>query len=624
MSYRLEVGSFASAASRRLGRAFPQDPDLRMNVLAIVIGVIAGIGAVFFRVTIWVAQEVFYSKSLNPGNVEFHLISSPNLFSILAPLGALRFVLLPALGGLFVGFIIVKTTRKVSGHGVPKVLEAILTRGGQIDPKIAIYKTVASSIAIGSGGSLGREGPIVQIGSASGAYFGRFVDRKSYTRTLVAAGAAGGIAATFNAPLAGVMFALEILLAEYYLRNVIAVVLSAVVATAIARPLLDFTPSPGVRQFLVPVNYQLVRPEVELPLYVLLGVVIAFGGAAMVKLLYAVEHGFERLDVPFYYKPAAGGALLGLSTLFTVELLDVDPIQAATWLFGVGYDTIGSSIEGNLVLAVLLVLGVMKLVGFSLSVGSGSSGGVFSPALFIGSMFGGAFGLLAHGALPNVAPAGAYALVAMGGMFAASARAPLTATLIIFELTGQYSIILPLLMVCVIGSEISQRLLDGGTIYSQKLRDKGLTVQERRIGSLEDLTAEDVMTHDVGTLLVGTSIEDAVEIFRETQYHGMPIVEDDDTLVGILTLTDLEPVLSDSLAANEGTLAGSLKQEVAAPVEALGTTALVTATTDTNLLSIVDKMERRGVSRIPVVDDHGKLQGLITESDILDAYDSSF
>jgi CIC family chloride channel protein len=213
----------------------------RMNLLAITVGVIAGLGAALFRAAIWLFQGVFWGGRLNPGAVGFSPLPTSGLFGWLAPLGSFRFVLLPALGGLLVGIVIALTTREVSGHGVPKVLEAILTRSGRIRPSIALYKTLASSIAIGSGQSLGREGPIVQIGSAAGSWFGRFSDVRSYRRTLVAAGAAGGIAATFNAPLAGIMFALEIILSEFDLTNAVAVVLSSVTATAVARPILSFT-----------------------------------------------------------------------------------------------------------------------------------------------------------------------------------------------------------------------------------------------------------------------------------------------------------------------------------------------------------------------------------------------
>jgi CIC family chloride channel protein len=625
-------GPIASASSRYSGRiravlrstplTIPENQNIRMNLIAIAIGVVAGLGAVGFRIAIWVVQELFYGTALDPGNVAFQLIAVPNLFSVLAPLGDLRLLVLPALGGLLVGVVIVLTTPEVRGHGVPNVLEAMLVRGGRINPKIAAYKAVASSIAIGSGGSLGREGPIIQIGSAAGSYFGQFVHSR-HTRTLVAAGAAAGIAGTFNTPIAGIMFALEILLAEYYLQHVIAVVLSAVVATAVARPLLEFTATPGVRDFLVPTSYQLVTPAIEFPVYILLGIVIAVAGTLVVKLLYRLEGEFERLPGQPYVKPALGGFLLGGSVLLGAALFHTSSLQSATWLFGVGYNTVHSAISGELALAVLVGLAVLKAFGFSLSVGSGSSGGVFSPSLYIGAMVGGAFGVLVHAMFPATASAGAYALVGMGGVFAATASAPLTATIIIFELTGQYTIILPILVVSVIGSEVADALLQGGTIYTQKLRERGITVQERRIGSLEDLTADDVMTASVDTLPVGLTVGEAIERFQATDHHGMPVVDSADRVVAIVTLSDLQRVLNNHV---EATLAngGSLDpvSDLEMPVEDIGTTSVLTAAMETNLLSVVDLMERADVGRIPIVDGRGRLHGIVTRSDVLDAYDN--
>ncbi|MBS1264042.1 MAG: H(+)/Cl(-) exchange transporter ClcA [Methanonatronarchaeales archaeon] len=312
------------------------------------------------------------------------------------------------------------------------------------------------------------------------------------------------------------MFALEVLLAEYYLRHVISVVLSAVMATAVARSLLQLTPNLGIRDFLVPVQYQMVTPIVELPLYMVLGVVVAIVGVLVVKVLYGMEHFFERLDVPGFTKPAIGGALLGGTILATSYITGESGHTSTTWLMGVGYDTVRSSISGELAIAIMVILAIMKVVGFSMTVGSGSSGGIFSPSLYIGAMAGGAFGVAVHALVPGTAPAGAYALVGIAGVFAAAASAPLTATLMIFELTGQYSIILPVLVVCVLGSEGSNHLLDRGTIYTEELRDKGITIQERRIGSLEDLVAKDVMTRDVDRLPEGTTLGDALEVFRKT------------------------------------------------------------------------------------------------------------
>lgn len=615
---------FSSSADTHLSffRLFPLSEEVKMNLIAIAIGVVAGLGAVVFRFSIWFFQELFWGKALNPGSVEFSLVEVPNVFSGLAMLGNLRFVLIPALGGGLVGIIIILTTPEVRGHGVPKVLESILVKGGKIDPMIALYKTLASSIAIASGGSLGREGPIIQIGSAAGSYFGRFVDSR-HTRTLVAAGAAGGIAGTFNAPIAGVMFALEILLAEYYLRHVIAVVLSAVMAVAVARPLLQFTPNPGVRAFLVPVKYQMDIPMIELPLYMLLGVVVAVVGALVVKFLYGVEHRFDDLQVPVWTKPALGGALLGLSVLFASVLFHTSSFESASWLLGVGYETIHKATTSQLTLGLLVGLAILKALGFSLSVGSGSSGGVFSPSLYVGAMVGGAFGLVAHAIFPAVASSGAYAMVGMAGVFAASARAPLTATLIIFELTGQYTIVLPLLVVTVIGSEVTHLLLNGGTIYTIKLREKGYTVQERRIGSLEDLTAKDVMTQKVDALSVDATLSDALDMFQATEHHGLPIVDDDNDLRGIVVTSDVQRVLGiHAEAAIRTGEESELEKDMETPIVEIGTTDVITASPDTNLLGVVDLLEGASIGRIPIVDEDGTLCGLVSRSDVLDAYDN--
>ncbi|MFB6124858.1 MAG: chloride channel protein [Halanaeroarchaeum sp.] len=602
----------------------------RLNLIAIVVGVIAGIGAVVFRITIWSVQEVFFGTSLNPGSVGFPSVDVPTVFGLTAFLGPARYLLVPALGGLLVGFVVKSTTSAVRGHGVPEVLEGLMTENGRIDPRITVYKIAASSLAIGSGASLGREGPIVQIGSAAGSYFGKFVDSR-YTRTLVAAG--GGIAATFNTPIADVMFALEILLAEFHLQNVIVVVLSAVTATAVARTILGFTATPGLQEFLVPVHYQLVTPAVEFPLYILLGVVVAVVGAAVVKILYATDFFFRELDMPDYVKPAIGGLLLGASVLLTATVLQIPVIDSAGHLFGVGYGTIHASIAGQLTLGVLVVLALMKTIGFSMSVGSGSSGGVFSPSLFVGAAVGGAFGVIVHSVVPGTAGPGTYALVGTAGVFAAAASAPLTATLIIFELTGQYTIMLPLLVVTVIGSEVGQFLLEGGTIYTEKLRHKGMTVQERRIGSLEDLTAKDVMTADIDTVRTGTPIADAVDVFRRTSHRGLPIVDEDGIIAGILVRSDLEDILAipdergdDTLLPNGGQLRiepeardGDVAPDT--PVEALGVTEVVTASKHTNLLTLVDRMANADVGRVPIVDERGRVEGIVTRTDVLAAYD---
>ncbi|MFB6109138.1 MAG: chloride channel protein [Haloplanus sp.] len=600
------------------------DGRLTATVAAVGVGAVAGLGAVAFRVTIWLVQEAAYGSLFNPGSVEFGLVDGPNLFDAVAPLGPGRFVLVPAVGGLLVGVVVYLTTTEVSGHGVPKVLEAILVRGGRIDPRIAVYKTVASSVAIGTGGALGREGPIAQIGSAAGSFVGRRLGGGGQTRTLVAAGAAGGIAATFNAPLGGITFALEILLAEFYLGNVVVIVLSTVTATAIARILLNFAPGPGVAEFLVPVEYELVSPLVEFPLYVVLGVVVAVAGAAVVKSLYATEHAFDALDAPIYVKPAVGGALLGVSALVLALVWGVAPLRGAVWLFGVGYGTIREAILGDFPLALLVVLAGAKTLAFSLSVGSGSSGGVFSPSLYVGAMVGGAFGVLVGAFVPGTAGPGAYALVGMAGLFAAVAQAPLTATLILFELTGQYTILLPVLLVSVLESDVSSRLLTGGTIYTQKLRERGVTVQERRIGSVENATAGDVMTTPVATVRAGASIATVEATFRRTGHGGLPVVDDGERLVGIVSRSDLDALAPERTAAEpvpaESDAEESTDSASAGSVESVMTTHVYAVAPDENLLAVVDLMVGHRVHHVPVVAD-GVVVGIVTPHDVLAVYD---
>lgn len=630
MMSRAEAGQRAAerwdAGVERLrpvaGRFAAKSEDAKLYGAAVVVGIAGALGAIAFRLAIWTFQGLFYGPNLNPGSVLFPLLHVLNLFDALGPLGDARFILIPAVGALIVGLIIHVTSPEVRGHGVPKVLSAVLTRGGRIDPRIAVYKTLASSIAIASGGSLGREGPIVQIGSATGSAFGRFFQRKANTRVLVAAGAAAGIAGTFNAPLGGIAFAMEIILGAYALRNLIAVVLAATTSTMLVRIVLHFGSTPGVRGFLVPIPYQLVNPPVEVVLYAVLGVVMAVAATLAVKLLYGVEAGFERLRAPVWAKPVVGAVVLGLSVLLTAAVMGAPGRDGAGWLLGVGYDTIHDMLLGQATLALLIALAVMKAVGFTFSVGSGSSGGVFSPSLFIGAAVGGAFGTVANLLVPGIAGPGAYAIVGMGGMFAAAAAAPLTATLIIFELTGEYTIILPLLVACVLSSGIARVLLEGSTIYYEKLRLQKITVQNRRIGSIEDLTVGDVMTGNVTTVREEAPGSEALRVFRTTGRSVLPVVDARGAPVAMLSWRVLNQVLRYDPRALPP---GGEDPDVAALLPAVRDLAVHevhTVTTDTNLLAAVDRMQAVGTYRLVVVDTSGRLVGILTGRDVLRAYDA--
>ena len=406
-------------------------------------------------------------------------------------------VIIPAIGGLIVGPLIYFFAREAKGHGVPEVMEAVALKGGRIRPVVAVVKSLASSITIGSGGSVGREGPIVQIGSALGSSLGQKLGLSDdRIRNLVACGAAGGIAATFNAPIAGVVFALEIILGEFSVRYFSSVVVSAVTASVIGRAVFGDVPA-----FNIPFEYG-ISSIWEFAFYPILGVAAALVGVAFVRLLYWSEDVFEKWKaVPEWVQPMIGGLLLGGIALAYPSITGIS-WERMPQIYNVGYDVIESALASQLTLGVVLVLLVLKMVATSLTLGSGGSGGVFAPGLFMGAMFGVAFEITVSNIFPGIAaPAGAYALVGMGAVFAATAHAPLTAVLILFELTGDYQIMLPLMLTVVIATLVSQKLLKGESIYSLKLTRRGVHLQRGRdVDVLQGVLVNEVMTRDLNTI----------------------------------------------------------------------------------------------------------------------------
>ncbi|WP_198410560.1 chloride channel protein [Cryobacterium sp. TMT2-18-3] len=375
-------------------------------------------------------------------------------------LGGAFVIFAPVVGGLLYGPLVNRFAPEARGHGVPEVMYAVTKRGGRIPGKVAIVKSLASAITIGSsgsGGSVGREGPIVQIGSALGSTLGRAVRMpESQLRTLVACGAAGAIAATFNAPIAGVFFALELLLRDFAARSFGIVVLSSVTASIVGRSIL------GDHPFLTLPTCTIVN-SAQFALFAVLGLAAGLVAVGFTKTLHAVEDACDWAwrGKSEWLRPVAGGLLLGL-LLF-----------ALPQLYGVGYPVLEKGVEGGYALGFVALLLVGKIVATSLTIGIGGSGGVFAPSLFIGAMLGAGFGQVSGAMFPVFAgQTGTFALVGMGAVFAGAGRAPITAAIILFELTGEYSIILPLLLAIVIATGVS-RVLSEDTIYTLKLRRRG-------------------------------------------------------------------------------------------------------------------------------------------------------
>ncbi len=548
--------------------------------MAAIVGSGGGLGAVGFIRAIEIFRRLFFEQGRQW--LDF--------------MGDYYVIVLPVIGGLLVGPLVHFLAPEAKGHGVPEVMTAMETRGGRIRPQVIVVKALGSALTIGSGGSVGREGPIVQIGAAFGSAVGqRF--RMSHTRilTLVGCGAAAGIAATFNAPIAGVMFALEVLLGEYTVQAFSAMVFASVSASVVSRFFLGDHPA-----FMVPA-YSLVSAW-ELPLYLGLGVVAALGAGLFVRVLYFSEDAFDGWTFPPYLKPAVGGLMLGLLGFFVPQV------------FGTGFSVIEDSLNGSLALSLLLVLIVGKIAATSLTLGSGSSGGVFAPALMIGAMLGGSYGEVMHRLFPALtATSGAYATVGMAAVFAAAARAPITAIIIVFEMSLDYRIMLPLMFATVVATVLAAKA-EPESIYTLKLVRRGIRFRGKGgLGVLGTVYASDVMTpiDRMARATLDMSVDDLSTLFQETGHHGVPVMDEHGRLAGVVTIGDLQGVLP-SVSADTR-------------VRDFLTADIMTAYPDESLEQVLKRAGGLDVGRIPVVDrgDPGKILGMLRRGDIIRAYSRS-
>jgi CIC family chloride channel protein len=419
----------------------------RLIVLAVVVGLLTGYGSVGF-IKFLNALTRFAQETLAGG---------------LSTFDSAAIVLLPALGGLVVGPVIYHFAREAKGHGVPEVMTALATAGGRIRPRVVIVKIIASAFSIGFGGVAGREGPMIQIGSSLGSTIAQLARLPTrHVRTLVACGAAGGIAATFNAPIAGALFSMEVLMGRLA-ADFLLVLLTSLTSCMVARAYLGNYPA-----FVAPA-YELVS-SAELPLYFLLGLIVGAAAIFFVRLLYKAEDWFDAWRFPEYLKPAVGGLMVGILLRFFPEI------------YGTGFHAMEAALWVRLSWWLLASLFFAEMLGNCATLGSGGSGGVFAPSLYMGAMLGGAYGTAVHVLFPGAtAGSGAYAMVGMAALFAAAAKAPATSILILFEMTNDYRIILPLMTATVASVTLSHRLLPQ-SIYTLKLHNRGITFpyEERR------------------------------------------------------------------------------------------------------------------------------------------------
>ncbi len=628
-----------------VGIGFPRDWFL--IPLAAVIGALAGVVAVAFHSLVRLSEHFFFGR-----------------LNTMQELKLLLLILLPAAGGLAVGLFNHYIAHAQPGHGIPDVIEALARRKGVLAKRTGVYKAITSALTIGSGGSAGQEGPIVQIGAVLGSGVGQFLKvEREHMNTLVGAGAAAGLAGLFNAPIAGVIFVLEVMLRDFSLKTFVPIVVASVLGVATAQALHNMdlavfsmpsalasqtaTPtgsthsiesptsqaaaqSRGHAVFPVPralQDYPFMFREI-LP-YTLLGLLCGLIGYIFTRSLYWTEGVWHRARAHPALKPALGGAILGaMGVLFALSFgIGVAHYESPVF-FANGYPVIqwlfdpaiylpavnGQGVQDamRVSLLFLLVATAAKIIGTSLTLGSGGSGGTFAPSLFMGATFGGAFGIMARmvPGFESITPAH-YALVGMAGVLAGAVHCPLTAFLLVFEITNDYKIILPVMLVAVLATTTAQ-VLNRDSIYTLALRERGI-----RLGSLSDLTilrrieVSSVPLSPAVTIHAEEPASRLLELAQTSSVADYVVVSEEDIFQGMVVGEDLRFALLEQEALPLMIVAELMREDLA------------TVTVDETLESVLNKFARFDVSSLAVVDEGNHVTGVITRASLMRQYQSA-
>jgi chloride channel protein, CIC family len=586
-------------------RQLKMTEHLFMMLAASLIGILAGFGAVGIKALIHYISDLSFSGD---GSLLENIASAPMYLKIL----------IPALGGLIVGPLIYFFAPEAKGHGVPEVMQSVLTKGGIIRPRVAFVKAIASSITIGTGGSVGKEGPIIQIGSTIGSTIGQLLNvPTSRLKVLVGCGAAAGIAGAFNAPVAGALFAIEIILMDFAVASFSPIVIASVVATVISHAFEGDFAAFSVSHF------EFVSAW-EVLFYIILGGLSGLVSFLFIKILYFFEDFWDdRIKIKPYLKAMFGGLIIGIIAIFFPEVMGVgyDAIDAAINGRELVYHGLGSDVLlaiGGLdfithsawIMAILLVF--VKIFASSMTLGSGGSGGVFAPSLFIGAMLGAGYGWLVHLIFPEItAGTGAYALVAMGGMVAGTTRAPITAILIVFELTKENAIILPLMLTC-IGAVILSSKFSRESIYTLKLIQRNINIRDRaETNIMKSISVADVFRRDIKIIPEDMKFADCVRVLISERMPFVSVNAKNGDFKGMISLNDIKDQLFDKDELHHLLIAGDLASDSVSKVKL-----------EDNCHRALKILNKNGGDLLPVMDaDNPKKQiGILWRRDIDDAY----
>jgi H+/Cl- antiporter ClcA/CBS domain-containing protein len=567
------------AALESLGDFTTTSRVLPISAMSIGIGIVAAFVALALLRLIGLFTNLFYFGKWSTALVSpvgNHL----GIYALLIPIG----------GALVIGLMARYGSERIRGHGIPEAIEAILINGSRVEPKVALLKPISSAISIGSGGPFGAEGPIIMTGGAFGSMIAQLFHLTSAERkTLLVAGAAAGMSATFAAPVASVLLAVELLLFEWKPRSLVPVALASATAAVLRRYLLGFGPLFPVAQ-----HPLFIGPKALLGC-VLVGLLAGVLSALLTLSVYAAEDAFQRLPIHWMWWPAIGGLAIGLGGLIFPQAL------------GVGYDTIGQLLQGNVTTHVILGVLLVKWFIWAVSLGSGTSGGVLAPLL----MMGGALGGLEAMILPNEG-AGFWPLISMGAVLGGTMRSPFTSIVFAFELTHDGNAFLPLLVTSVVAHAFTVLTLKR-SILTEKVARRGYHLsREYAVDPLEILFVREVMRTNVVVLPPGFTVQEMQDSFRTDGRHSqrlLPVVEPDGRLVGVLTRSDIRKGMAEH---GEALLRRPLRELVR--------TDTTVANPDESLRMVVYRMAEKGLTRLPVVDrSTGMFLGLVSLDDLLKA-----
>lgn len=548
-----------------------------MSLIAILIGILTGALTGVYTILLDFLSDTFYGGS-----------------SILAYYGlpSWSIILVPIIGGLAVGLI--RKYYLKTHYGVESVIEASALHGGRLKTKYALSEAFLSVVTIGTGGSAGKEAPGVLMGAGAGSLVAKIFNlRGKSMRIYLGCGAAAGISAAFNAPLAGVVFAVELIFGELEAKSFIPIVLSSIFSTFVFQAFF------GSDALSFP-HYSLNQPLYEFWLFPVLGLLAGAVSVFFIKIFYFVRDRFNSLKVDILFKPAIGGLFVGIIGYYFPQVL------------GLGYSVILDVVSDPFPLTLLLALVVLKTIAFSFTIGSEGAGGSIVPSMFVGAMLGAAFGLVCDMLLPGLAVSrGAYAIAGMGAVFAGASNATFTSIILLIEMTQDYGLILPFMVACVLSNAVA-RVFNPDTIFTEMLKRKGYSIRGgREIDVMESILVKDSMYAHPQTVFEDSTLESLSAVMQSSKHAGFPVLNRSGELTGLVTIKDMQ----------ERMTPGDDEQRI----KDIMTKDVIAAYPFETLDVVLDRMVSRDISRLPVVmkSNPKKMVGIITQKDIMNAYNKS-